>query len=125
MKVTNISTKLVLLAAGLAAAACGSNNAALEQSETKIIGGQNVPEGQQDERRWSTVALTTDAVTSADKPSTIDQKHSFCSGTIVAPRVIMTAAHCIQKMDPNTHQKLDELILPKETDFIVHFDSNV
>jgi hypothetical protein len=112
-----------LFGAAVALAGCGQT--ATDASATKITGGQPVPESQSDARRLSTVALTTDVVMHEGQPSPISANHSFCSGTIVGPRVIMTAAHCIQKFDETTHVKLDEHILPHDTDYLIYFGTNV
>jgi secreted trypsin-like serine protease len=93
-------------------------------SDTKIVGGENVPSAQSDHRNWATVAITTDFSPSG-KPSTIEQNHSFCTGTLIDPTTIVTAAHCLQKFDPESRQKLDELILPEINDFLVFFDNQV
>lgn len=121
-----ISLKGTMLTAGLAlAAGCGAGTEGLNVSDTKIVGGQPVPANQADARRWSTVALTSDIERTDGQPPLLDQKHSFCSGTIVGPRAILTAAHCIQKFDPNSRQKLPENILPEDRDFIVYFGTTV
>lgn len=106
-------------------AACGQTQLAPDASATKIVGGQNVPESQNDARRFSTVALTTDAVMHEGQPPTIEQGHSFCSGTIIARRAVMTASHCIQKFDATTHQKLPDHVLPEDKDFLVYFGTTV
>lgn len=94
-------------------------------SNLSIIGGTDVPATQQDARFWSTVALTTDFARSSDQPSTLDQGHSFCTGTIVNARTIVTAAHCLQQFDAQTRRKLPDLILPQQTDFLIYFGTNV
>lgn len=108
----------------IALSGCGRAPVDSSVSSPEIVGGEDIKDTQADARRWSTVALTTD-YKKEGKPSTLEQNHSFCSGTLVAPRVVVTAAHCIQAFDATTRQRLDTLILPKETDFLVHFDTNV
>ena len=108
------------LTIALATVGCGVKET---NSETKITGGEVVPENQNDHRRWSTVALTTDV--SRNGSSRIEMGRSFCSGTIVGPRTILTAAHCLQKMDPESRTKIDELHFPNESDFIVSFNGAV
>lgn len=113
----------VTLGLGAFAAACGEQN--MQASNVDIIGGQPVANNQADNRRWSTVAITTDYATDKAKPSLLSAGHSFCSGTLVAENIVVTAAHCLQKFDPDTKQKKDELILPRATDFVVSFATEV
>lgn len=103
--------------------ACGSPTG--PTSQPSIIGGSEVPDEQQDARRWSTVALTTDLSMKEGQAPVLDAGHSFCSGTVIGERLILTAAHCIQKFDPKTRSKLPDNNLPKDSDFIVHFDTKV
>lgn len=91
----------------------------------KIVGGSNVSPDQMDARQFSTVALTTDIQKSPDKPSPLAGEKSFCTGTIISERVIVTAAHCLQAFDPATRSKKPGIMLPEEKDFIVHFDTKV
>ena len=96
-------------------------------SQELIVGGSPVAENAQGAPRWSTVALTTDLPSSKDpsKGPLLEQGHSFCTATIISKTVVMTAAHCLQKMDNNTRQKLPELVLPKEENFLVFFGPKV
>ncbi len=103
---------------------CGSNSET-DQSEIKIIGGEEVKDGQADNRRWSTVAITTDYEVTPGKGTHLANGKSFCSGTLVGRRIVVTAAHCIQKFDEVTKKKLPEYILPKATDYVVSFDTKV
>jgi secreted trypsin-like serine protease len=114
-----------LSVAMLAMVSCGTGNDETQYSDTKIVGGQDVPDSQGDNRLWSTVALTTDLTPQGATEALIDQHHSFCSGTIIGPTTIVTAAHCLQKFDPNTYQKLPDFTLPKETDYLVFFGTKV
>lgn len=114
-----------LLFAATTAAMFGCGKSGEQASEIKIVGGQDVPSNQSDQRRWSTVALTTDYVKDQTHGSTLAQNHSFCSGTLVAPRVVITAGHCIDEIDATTHKKTGKQILPNQTDFLVHFDVKV
>lgn len=72
-------------------------------SQTKIVGGTAIEDGQNDQRRLSTVALTTDAARGGEPLMAAGK--SFCTGTIIDRRTIVTAAHCTQKFDPETQQK--------------------
>lgn len=96
-------------------------------SKANIVGGKVVDNSVSDARRLSTVALTTDHSSStrrSGKPL-LDSGRSFCTGTIVAPRVLMTAAHCIQEFNPQTNVKTSDFILPGVGDFISYFGTRV
>lgn len=93
-------------------------------SDVKILRGELIKEGQNDARRQSTVALTTDVARSGSTSSLMGQNKSFCSGTVIAKNVIVTAAHCLEKFDPKTRTK-QGLMLPKESNYIVSFDTTV
>lgn len=115
------------LAVGVAVSGCGAPDQRGQQSEIKILGGRPVADTETDARRWSTVALTTDLASprNPDQGPILDQGHSFCSGTIISDRVIMTAAHCLQKFDDATRQKIPGYIFPKEENFLVYFGTQV
>lgn len=106
--------------------ACGSPDSAREsQSDVKIVGGSKVSEVQDDPRRYSTVALTTDAQGSdRSKPPLLDQGVSFCTGTIIGPRTILTAAHCLEKFDQRSGRK-QGLLLPSEANYLAFFGTRV
>ena len=115
---------LMSSAMGIALVTSGCGNQQASVSETKIIGGESVPVGQSDNRNWSTVALTTD-LSRDDGESLLEKGNSFCSGTLINPTTILTAAHCLQKMDPETREKVDETTLPEVKDFLIFFDNKV
>lgn len=102
---------------------CGQ---ATDPSELKIRGGVDVSNSDTTAVRRSTIALTTDLV-KADAPagttSILEQGHSFCSGTIVGRRTIVTAAHCVQELINNSTK--GGPLLPSPDNFIVHFDTKV
>jgi secreted trypsin-like serine protease len=57
-------------------------------SDVSIVNGEIPKPEQNDERVASTVALTDDY--------NMNLKKSFCTGTLIAPRVVMTAGHCFR-----------------------------
>lgn len=101
--------------------ACGSPEET--QSDLKIRGGQEVSNNDQTMVRLATVALTTDYTNSPNSESILQQGKSFCSGTIVDTRVVVTAAHCLQELIGRDQK--GGPILPSPEDFIVHFDNRV
>jgi secreted trypsin-like serine protease len=114
----------VVLSAALGLSACGVDSKQTS-SDTKIVGGEEVSETQNDIRRWATVGITTDLQKPTTGESPMDNGKSFCTGTLISKTVIVTAAHCLQKFDPETQQKEEELILPNVSDFVVYFDTKV
>lgn len=110
----------------LALSACGAPETDREvQSDVKIVGGSKVSETQDDPRRYSTVALTTDVQGSdRSKPPLLDQGTSFCTGTIIGPRTILTAAHCLEKFDQRSGLKQGP-ILPNPSNYLAYFGTQV
>lgn len=108
---------------------CGRNNRIPESLDSKIdiVGGKVVDSAVNDERRLSTVALTTDHKDSQRRQASplLAQGHSFCSASIISRRALMTAAHCIQEFNPQTKAKGTSYILPATTDFIAFFGTKV
>ena len=100
------------------------------ESKINIVGGRSTDADTADARRISTVALTTDLLNagrnrSASNKHLLDQGRSFCTATIIAPRALMTAAHCIQEFNPQTNSKSSAFILPSTDDFIAFFGRKV
>lgn len=125
---TNISSSSIVLLA-IFATGCGQNSwtAESEESALNIVGGQPVGSEVEDARRLSTVALTTDHRNTrrSEHPHLLSQGRSFCSATIIAPRVLMTAAHCLQDFNPQTNTKSSAFILPSTSAFIAYFGTRV
>lgn len=68
--------------------ACGAPNTSSEtNSHSRIVNGEIPPETQNDERVFSTVALTD--------PINARENHSWCTGTLIGPRILITAGHCV------------------------------
>lgn len=105
---------------------CGQSTG-IQTSDPKIVGGSEVPDSQQDAIMWSTVALTTDSARpdSPDTSTLIDKAQSFCTGTIINKRTIVTAAHCLQQFDPDTRQTLPDLVLDGDDKFVIYFGNKV
>jgi secreted trypsin-like serine protease len=118
-------TRWTLLSSLVLSVSFGCGRPLTDTSELMIRGGQDVKDTDVSAVRRSTIALTTDYV-NPDKPgtpSTLSAGHSFCSGTIVGPRVIVTAAHCVQELINNSTK--GGPLLPKPENFIVHFDTKI
>ncbi len=120
-------------------AACGGDSeqnyqqkvdAVNSQTTQYIRGGVEVKETQRDYRNWSTVALTTDlellaaSKDSEERVSPLSVGRSFCTGTLVHPRVVVSAAHCVRKMDRKTGKFSKELSMEPEN-FVISFDNRV
>jgi MYXO-CTERM domain-containing protein len=71
----------LLVALGSAASSCVEESAPLDDDEV-LASSQPIVNGQVDTGHPATVALTV-------------QGYAFCSGTLVTPTVVVTAAHCI------------------------------
>ena len=105
-------------------ASCGSAPTTDNNSELDIRGGTNVSENDLTNVRRSTVALTS-AYTGPNGggDSILEQGGSFCTGTIIGTRTIVTAAHCLQALEGRTQK--GDLIFPNASDYLVHFGSKV
>jgi V8-like Glu-specific endopeptidase len=132
MKMSRLWTQnnvLLLLGSSVFFAQCGHGPAPKNPTESKlnIVGGKPVDSNTSDARRLSTVALTTDRLNAQRRGGRhlLDQGHSFCTATIISPRVLMTAAHCIQDFDPRTNAKTSAFVLPSTSDFIAFFGTRV
>jgi len=102
---------------------CGSYE--IEQTDLKIRGGNEVKDSDNSFISLSTVALTTDfkKKDSTSSDSILELGFSFCTGTIIGPRIVVTAAHCLQELIGRTQK--GGLMLPEAEDYIVHFDKKV
>jgi secreted trypsin-like serine protease len=112
-------------------AACGRDDQALRQhnndSKVMIVGGKTIGSSVTDERRVSTVALTTDYKSAGRSGLTpmLDLGRSFCTATVISKRALVTAAHCIQEFNPRSRIKSSSFILPDTRNFIASFGLKV
>lgn len=107
---------------------CGENPTNNDRkSEIKIVGGKVLQASVDDERMFSTVALTTDHKSSGQRNSKamLDAGKSFCTATIISESALLTAAHCLADFDQQSLNKNGRLILPDSRDFIASFGSQV
>jgi len=123
----NISSLSLLTLPFLAACQGVGTQEGKKLSHVNIVGGHPVSINSNDARRLSTVALTTDhrSARQTNANPLFDIGRSFCSATIISPRALMTAAHCIQDFDQQTYTKSSAFILPSSKDFIAYFGLKV
>lgn len=67
--------------------ACGDLSPESTDASVKIVNGEIPAATQNDERVFSTVAITD--------PIRAREGHSWCSGTLISKRVLVTAGHCV------------------------------
>lgn len=82
-----------VLVAGLSSAACDAASDPVGHSEQAIVNGTLAPGD------VAVVGLAHRAVTCEPNPTSIE-----CSATLVAPRVVVTAAHCLGFAPPNAFE---------------------
>ncbi len=120
-------TRWSLISGFLVSLSWGCGQPSGDTSDLMIRGGQEVSADDLSTVRRSTVALTTDYVkpqsAGTRAASLLDSGKSFCSGTIVGPRVIVTAAHCVQELINNKDK--GGPLLPRPENFVVHFDTKI
>ncbi|MEY2988834.1 MAG: hypothetical protein RJB13_2355 [Pseudomonadota bacterium] len=107
---------------------CGeSPNTNNRDSKVHIVGGKAIQAHIDDERAFSTVALTTDHRSTLQRGSKtlFDSGKSFCTATIISDSALLTAAHCLADYDQRSLNKSGKLILPSSHDFIASFGNQV
>jgi len=108
--------------------ACGENpDSNSGKSKAQIVGGRAIQATVDDERAYSTVALTTDHRSASQRgaKTLFDAGKSFCSATIISDSALLTAAHCLADFDQQSLNKSGKLILPDSRDFIASFGARV
>lgn len=111
---TGVSVAGVLGALAAPAAALGAQ-AAPVRAGAAVTGGHLVSSG------WSSAA----ALLASWMPPGHDYSRSFCSGTLIAPSLVLTAAHCVGRMSPGDLQVVvgeDNLTQASEYDAIAVTD---
>ncbi|XP_019616240.1 PREDICTED: chymotrypsin-like elastase family member 1 [Branchiostoma belcheri] len=75
-----------LLCVGLVAGLPAPNTKVLPQSSSRIVGGIEATINQ-----WSSIVTL----------NIVERNHHFCGGTLIAPNVVLSAAHCADALDAN------------------------
>ena len=117
---TFVKASLLLASTVGMTSGCGVSE---QESDLKIRGGTEVSDNELSAVRTSTVALTTSFTADGSGDSILSQGKSFCSGTIIGVRTIVTAAHCIQALEGRTTK--GDNIFPNASDYLVHFGTKV
>lgn len=128
LSASGMKVAFITCLSALAIAGCGENpDSSKQKSKVQIVGGKAVASSVDDERMFSTVALTTDHKSTSQRSSKalFDAGKSFCTATIISDSALLTAAHCLADFDQQSLNQNGKLILPNPKDFIASFGPEV